>query len=90
MTVHAGELKSQLMTDVVEGKGNGLIMALHGSPGTGKTLTAEAVAEHLRRPLYVVSAGELGTTAPILEKQLKDVLEVGLGIQQTTDTYRVG
>lgn len=24
------------MKDVVEGKGTGLVMALHGSPGTGK------------------------------------------------------
>lgn len=36
VTVHAGDLKQQLMTDVVEGKGTGLVMALHGSPGTGK------------------------------------------------------
>lgn len=26
--------------DITAGKGNGLIMLLHGSPGTGKTLTA--------------------------------------------------
>jgi SpoVK/Ycf46/Vps4 family AAA+-type ATPase len=26
--------------DIISGKGNGLIMLLHGSPGTGKTLTA--------------------------------------------------
>ncbi|GAA6018976.1 hypothetical protein JCM10207_009219 [Rhodosporidiobolus poonsookiae] len=76
VTVHATDLKQQLMTDVVEGKGNGLVMALHGSPGTGKTLTAEAIAEHLRRPLYVVSAGELGTTAQGLERALNNVLEL--------------
>ncbi|GAA6037982.1 hypothetical protein JCM8097_009524 [Rhodosporidiobolus ruineniae] len=76
VAVHAGELKSQLMTDVVKGKGNGLVIALHGTPGTGKTLTAEAIAEHLRRPLYVVSAGELGTTAALLESQLSKVLEL--------------
>jgi KaiC/GvpD/RAD55 family RecA-like ATPase len=29
------------MDDIIAGKGNGLIMLLHGSPGTGKTLTAE-------------------------------------------------
>lgn len=29
-----------LATDMVEGKGNGLILLLHGGPGTGKTLTA--------------------------------------------------
>ena len=26
--------------DIISGKGNGLIMLLHGGPGTGKTLTA--------------------------------------------------
>jgi hypothetical protein len=32
---------SKKMDDLVAGKGNGLIMLLHGSPGTGKSLTAE-------------------------------------------------
>ncbi|KAK6542371.1 hypothetical protein TWF694_006329 [Orbilia ellipsospora] len=27
--------------DIIAGKGSGLIMLLHGGPGTGKTLTAE-------------------------------------------------
>lgn len=26
--------------DIIEGKGNGLMILLHGGPGTGKTLTA--------------------------------------------------
>ncbi|KAF2180926.1 hypothetical protein K469DRAFT_729606 [Zopfia rhizophila CBS 207.26] len=42
-------------TDFVAGKGRGLIMLLHSLPGLGKTLTAEAVTEHLRRPLYSIS-----------------------------------
>lgn len=29
------------LNDIIAGKGNGLIILLHGSPGTGKTLTAE-------------------------------------------------
>jgi DNA polymerase III delta prime subunit len=33
-------ISAERMGDVIEGKGNGLIMLLHGSPGTGKTLTA--------------------------------------------------
>lgn len=36
VTVQAGALKDRLMIDVVEGKGNGLVMAFHGPPGTGK------------------------------------------------------
>ena len=37
--------------DFVEGKGKGLVSVLHGPPGVGKTMTAEAVAEFTRRPL---------------------------------------
>lgn len=41
--------------DVVKGKGQGLIILLHGPPGVGKTLTAEAISEYRHRPLYRVS-----------------------------------
>jgi SpoVK/Ycf46/Vps4 family AAA+-type ATPase len=63
-------------TDVIEGKGEGTIFLLHGPPGVGKTLTAEAVAELLHRPLYTVSIGELGTTPEILEERLMDVFDL--------------
>jgi hypothetical protein len=33
-------VKGNQTNDIVAGKGNGLIMLFHGSPGTGKTLTA--------------------------------------------------
>jgi len=49
---------------------------LHGSPGVGKTLTAESIAELLHRPLYSISVGELGTTTDTLEQHLKDILQV--------------
>ncbi|CEL55696.1 hypothetical protein RSOLAG1IB_01708 [Rhizoctonia solani AG-1 IB] len=73
---HAGKGESALLTDVVSGKGGGLVVVLHGKPGIGKTLTAEAISEHLERPLYVVSSGELGVHASYLETSLKDTLEV--------------
>jgi hypothetical protein len=41
-------------------------------------LTAEAVAEHLKRPLYIVGASELSTTPSILEEKLKSILSVTL------------
>ena len=44
--------------------------------GTGKTLTAEAIAELLKKPLYIVTAGDLGTTAAEVEKTLGSVLEL--------------
>lgn len=62
--------------DIVEGKGGGCIFMLHGEPGQGKTLTAETVAEHLRRPLYSVSVGELGTDPDALEERLREILDV--------------
>lgn len=60
--------------DIVENKRSGSIFLLHGPPGVGKTLTAEAVAEVLHRPLYFVTMGELGTTAEDMESRLADVL----------------
>jgi hypothetical protein len=62
--------------DLIEGKGEGLIFLLHGSPGTGKTMTSEAVADLLRRPLYSVSIGELGTDITELERNLRNILEI--------------
>ncbi|KAF8699278.1 ATPase family various cellular activities (AAA), partial [Rhizoctonia solani] len=73
---HAGKGDAALLTDVVTGKGGGLVIVLHGKPGTGKTLTAEAVSEHLERPLYSVSSGELGVAASELETKLRDTLDV--------------
>ncbi|KGO38601.1 ATPase, AAA-type, core [Penicillium expansum] len=64
-------------TDVIEGKGNGLILLLHGGPGTGKTLTAESVAELTHRPLYRVTCGDVGTNADEVEEYLESVLHLG-------------
>lgn len=60
--------------DVVQGKSRGVIMLLSGPPGVGKTLTAASVAEVMKVPLYVLSAGDLGTTASRMENNLKDIL----------------
>ncbi|KAI9928656.1 hypothetical protein ASPWEDRAFT_341528 [Aspergillus wentii DTO 134E9] len=62
--------------DIIQGKGLGIIMLLVGNPGTGKTLTAEAVADKMRKPLYILSAGELGHNAKPVESRLNTVLEL--------------
>jgi len=62
--------------DVITGKSEGLILLLAGAPGVGKTLTCEAVAEHLHMPLYSVSVGELGDTITTLETRLRSLLEI--------------
>lgn len=43
VSVHLG---SNATGDIIAGKGNGLIILLHGSPGVGKTLTAERYGHH--------------------------------------------
>ncbi len=62
--------------DFIDGKGGGTIFLLAGSPGVGKTLTAEAIAEKLQQPLYMVGVGELGTDVEALEKHLRDILDI--------------
>ncbi len=49
---------------------------LHGPPGTGKTLTAEGISELLKCPLYMASAGELGTDSRFLEHELQKILDI--------------
>lgn len=63
-------------SDLIDGKGGGSIFLLHGPPGQGKTLTAEAIAEELKRPLYSISVGELGTSPDSLEETLREILDV--------------
>ncbi|KAJ6261037.1 hypothetical protein Dda_3702 [Drechslerella dactyloides] len=62
--------------DFIAGKGRGLICCLHGSPGCGKTMTAESVAEFTRSPLYMISAGDLGADAAEMEKSLSQILRL--------------
>lgn len=65
--------------DLIRSKQGGLIFLLHGPPGVGKTLTAEAVSEVLHRPLYYVTMGELGVNPEDLEERLSDVLDLCAG-----------
>ncbi|RPD60608.1 P-loop containing nucleoside triphosphate hydrolase protein [Lentinus tigrinus ALCF2SS1-7] len=62
--------------DFIEGKGQGLVINLFGPPGVGKTLSAEATSEHVRRPLYVVGGGDLGTNAADLDAALNRVFDI--------------
>lgn len=64
-----------LTSDVVEGKTAGNVILCKGPPGVGKTLTAEIYSEVTRKPLYVVHAGVLGTTAAEIAKNLREVLD---------------
>jgi hypothetical protein len=78
--------------DFVPEKGQGLVINLFGAPGVGKTLSAESTSEHVRRPLsafsaflqqvlilpslYIIGAGDLGTTAAELNDTLERTFDI--------------
>jgi len=62
--------------DFIKGKGHGLVINLFGPPGVGKTFSAEATSEHVKRPLYVIGGGDLGTKASELDLALERVFDV--------------
>ncbi|KIJ54637.1 hypothetical protein M422DRAFT_24545 [Sphaerobolus stellatus SS14] len=62
--------------DFIKGKGRGLVINLFGPPGVGKTFTAEATSEHVKKPLYVVGSSDLGTRADDLDYNLQQVFEL--------------
>jgi len=62
--------KSQV--DLVPGKGQGLIILLHGPPGSGKTSTAETIAAYTGRPLYSITCGDIGLVPKDVEKELDE------------------
>ncbi|KAI8623755.1 hypothetical protein F5Y19DRAFT_468299 [Xylariaceae sp. FL1651] len=63
--------------DFVKNKGQGRVFLLHGSPGVGKTCTAECVAELTHRPLLSLTSGDLRTSPFKVESSLQCYLELG-------------
>jgi AAA+ superfamily predicted ATPase len=51
-------------------------MLLSGPPGVGKTLTAEAVADTMRVPLYTIAAGDLGSVSEEAEEELMEITKL--------------
>ena len=63
----------KMFGDILKGKHGGVVVLASGSPGVGKTLTAEIYAETTQRPLYVLELGELGTAPSEVEENLQRV-----------------
>jgi len=59
--------------DVFIGRHGGMVVLANGSPGIGKTLSAEVFAEATKRPLYVLEMGELGTNLETVELALQRI-----------------
>lgn len=62
--------------DLIQGKGTGLFILLHGVPGVGKTATAEAIAQKNGKALFKITAGDLGMTPEKLEMSLRDIFRL--------------
>ncbi len=61
--------------DIIEGKSAGNVVLAKGSPGVGKTLTAEVYSEIMQRPLYSIHSGSLGVSAESVRKNLEVVFD---------------
>jgi hypothetical protein len=72
---HVSSGGRRIVSDVVEGKGHGLVILLHGPPGVGKTLTAETVALAAAKPLLSVSTAEIGIEPDEAERNLTEIFE---------------
>lgn len=79
METHLGRVRNGIAkscdsayhSDIVQGKGTGLILLLHGAPGVGKTSTAECIAELTRRPLFPITCGDIGDNATDVQRNLE-------------------
>ncbi|RYP72587.1 hypothetical protein DL771_004082 [Monosporascus sp. 5C6A] len=72
----AQQQSSALNQDLIQGKGSGLVILLHGVPGVGKTATAEAVALANKKPLFAITCGDLGFTPNALESSLRNIFRL--------------
>lgn len=64
------------LPDIVEGKGKGLVILLHGPPGVGKSLTAECVARATSKPLFTVGVADIGTESGTVEDKLNKLFSL--------------
>ncbi|KAF7901102.1 hypothetical protein EAF00_003323 [Botryotinia globosa] len=62
--------RNRIGMDLVQGKGRGCIILLHGVPGVGKTSTAECVAAHTKKPLYPITCGDIGIVPSDVERNM--------------------
>ncbi|KAI0965880.1 P-loop containing nucleoside triphosphate hydrolase protein [Xylaria arbuscula] len=58
--------------DTLTRMGRGFTILLHGSPGTGKTLTVECLAAKYVVPLYRITSGDLGIDVDMLKDRLQE------------------
>ncbi|KAL7920174.1 P-loop containing nucleoside triphosphate hydrolase protein [Trichoderma austrokoningii] len=69
---HSSRSRRNEKADLIAGKGQSLIILLHGPPGVGKTLTAESTAEAVGKPLLAMSIGEMVWDETQLQERLRN------------------
>jgi SpoVK/Ycf46/Vps4 family AAA+-type ATPase len=76
-----------VISDLIPGKGNRLIVLLHGPPGAGvgKTVTAESLALQYGNPLYSISMSDVRTSATIVEQNLIHVFELATHVSNLSE-----
>jgi hypothetical protein len=62
--------KERHHSDLIQNKGRGPVIILHGPSGVGKTLTAESIAESVKKPLLSMSIGSLISDEDHMEDSL--------------------
>ncbi|KAF2672081.1 hypothetical protein BT63DRAFT_187407 [Microthyrium microscopicum] len=68
--------EERMSLDVIQGKGTGLFILLHGVPGVGKTATAEAIAQANGKPLFKITCGDIGLTPEQVETNLRAIFRL--------------
>ncbi|WDK22763.1 hypothetical protein CGRA01v4_14053 [Colletotrichum graminicola] len=77
MATHFRKKKSERRQfDIIQDKGKGLIILLHGVPGVGKTSTAETVAQYYNKPLLPITCGDLGMTPAEVENNFQSSFQM--------------
>jgi hypothetical protein len=59
----------------IKAKASASVILAKGKPGTGKTLTAEVYANEMRRPLYEIQSGQIGSRPEQIEENLSRILQ---------------
>lgn len=63
--------------DFVKSKGEGQIFLLHGTPGVGKTCTAECVADYMQKPLLPISCADIGVSSAEVQNNISKYFQLG-------------